>query len=65
MTFDLPSFFFAKIMLTFELPKKRLFLQNGVVGSSKVNTGSSKVNTFFSTKLGSSKVNIILVYVDL
>ena len=43
-----------------------LFLQNGGVGSSKVNTGSSKVNTLsFSTKLGSSKVKIILVYVDL
>ena len=43
-----------------------VFLQNGGVGSSKVSIGSSKVNTlYFSKKLGSSKVNIIFVYVDL
>ena len=48
LTFDLPSCFFEQIMLTFDL--KRLFLQNGGVGRSKVNIGRSKVSTlFFST----------------
>ena len=42
LTFDLPSCFFEQIMLTFDLPKKRLFLQNGGVGRSKVNIGRSK-----------------------
>ena len=50
LTFDLGSCFFAKIMLTFELPKTCLFLQNGGVPSSKVNIYSSKVNTFFFEK---------------
>ena len=47
LTFDLPSCFFEQIMLTFDLPKICLFLQNGGVGRSKVNIGRSKVNTFF------------------
>ena len=47
LTFDLPSCFFEQIMLTFDLPKICLFLQNGGVGRSKVNIGRSKVNTLF------------------
>ena len=34
-------------MLTFDLPKICIFLQNGGVGRSKVNIGRSKVNTLF------------------
>ena len=50
LTFDLPSRFFEQIMLTFDLPKKRLFLQNGGIGRSKVNIGRSKVSTLFFQK---------------
>ena len=47
--------FFEQIMLTFDLPKICLFLQNGGVGRSKVNIGRSKVNTLFFNKTRSVK----------